>query len=49
VLVIQAPDERELQSLVTRVDDLLFQSGAATPPALPLEGRKLHVQTDWER
>lgn len=49
VLVIQAPDERELQSLVTRVDDRLFQSGAETPPALPLAGRKLHVQTDWER
>lgn len=49
VLVIQAPDERELKSLVTRVDDLLFQSGADSPPALPLEGRKLHVQTDWER
>jgi hypothetical protein len=47
VLVIQAPDERQLFSLIKRVDRVLFQADEA--PALPLEGRKLQVHTDWER
>jgi hypothetical protein len=47
VLVIQAPDERQLFALVKRVDRVLFHGEDA--PALPLEGRKLHAQTDWER
>jgi hypothetical protein len=47
VLVIQAPDERQLFALVKRVDRILFQADEA--PALPLEGRKLQVHTDWER
>ena len=49
VLVINAPNEREFESLLTRVDGVLFQGEAAAAAALPLEGRKLHVQTDWER
>lgn len=52
VLVIQAPDERQLLALVARVDRVLFQSDAdvdAARPALPLEGRKLQIHTDWER
>ena len=49
VLVINAPDERELVSLLTRVDDVLFQGEGDAAAALPLEGRKLHVHTDWER
>lgn len=50
VLVINAPDERALSALLTRVDRALFRSGdEVTPPALPLLGRKLHVQTDWGR
>ena len=49
VLVIQAPDERELLALVDRLDRVLFR-GAETPrPALPLAGRKLQVHTDWAR
>ncbi|MQA30174.1 MAG: hypothetical protein GEU82_10085 [Luteitalea sp.] len=48
VLVIQAPDERQLAALVARVDRVLFQSGHESP-ALPLEGQKLHVHTDWQR
>lgn len=48
VLVIQAPDERQLFALVKRVDRVLFQSDDARAP-LPLEGRKLQVHTDWER
>ena len=46
VLVIQAPDERELSALLDRVDRLLFGDDSG---ALPLEGRKLHVNTDWGR
>jgi len=49
VIVIQAPDERQLVALVKRVDRVLFQAEEDTRAALPLEGRKLHAQTDWER
>src|SRR5437660_4654050 len=54
VLVISAPDERELSALLDRVDVTLFRSAAENddscqPTALPLEGRKLHVHTDWGR
>ena len=48
VLVIQAPDERQLAALLERVDRTLFQSDAC-PLVLPLEGRKLHAHTDWAR
>ena len=46
VLVIQAPDERQLSALLDRVDRLLFGDDSGV---LPLEGRKLHVNTDWGR
>ena len=46
VLVIQAPDQRQLMALLTRVDRLVFGD---TRQALPLAGRKLHIQTDWGR
>jgi len=55
VLVISAPNERELSALLDRVDDALFQSGVADgcdapdEQPLPLAGRKLHVHTDWGR
>src|SRR5579864_5647870 len=49
VLVISAPNERELSALVSRVDRTLFRSVASGLPALPLEGRKLQVHTDWGR
>jgi hypothetical protein len=49
VLVINAPDERELSSLLTRVDRELFHPPDEPSPALPLEGRKLQVHTDWGR
>jgi hypothetical protein len=48
VLVIQAPDERQLFALVKRVDRVLFRGDDERAP-LPLERRKLHVHTDWER
>ena len=53
VLVIQAPDERQLTSLVDRIDRLLFQPGSGDesssdePQALPIAGRKLHLHSDW--
>jgi len=49
VLVVHAPNERQLSLLLSRLDRALFQpsdDGAAT---LPLEGRKLHANTDWGR
>src|SRR5438552_18132754 len=52
VLVISAPDERELSSLLDRVDEALFQAGSSTDDdgaPLPLAGRKLQVHTDWGR
>jgi Domain of unknown function (DUF5615) len=48
VLVIHAPNERQLVALVDRVDRVIFR--ASDPfEALPLAGRKLHVHTDWAR
>ena len=51
VLVIHAPDERELFGLVDRIDRVLFQrpGDGGDAVAMPLIGQKLHVHTDWER
>ena len=49
VLVIQAPDERQLIGLVARVDRLLFGDGGETRAPQPLLGKKLQVHTDWRR
>ena len=50
VLVIQAPDERQLSGLLDRVDRSLFHpDDVEEPAALPLAGRKLQVNTDWGR
>jgi predicted nuclease of predicted toxin-antitoxin system len=52
VIVIQAPNDRELAALLERIDRVLFQPSADSPdppPALPLDGRKLHALTDWGR
>ena len=46
VLVVQAPDEQQLSSLLDRVDRLLF---GVEPGAPPLEGQKLQINTDWGR
>jgi hypothetical protein len=43
VLVMAAPDERGLVSLLTRLDQELFSSAP-----LPLDGRKLHAHPDWQ-
>ncbi|HMF99274.1 MAG TPA: DUF5615 family PIN-like protein [Vicinamibacterales bacterium] len=50
VLVIQAPDQRQLSALLDRVDRALFRTGnGGEPVAQPLIGRKLQVNTDWGR
>lgn len=50
VLVIQAPDERQLSGLLDRIDRSLFHSADGDEPvALPLIGQKLQVNTDWGR
>jgi hypothetical protein len=50
VLVVQAPDERQLSSLLDRVHRNLFHPDACDDPVpLPLVGRKLQVNTDWGR
>jgi hypothetical protein len=51
VLVLCAPDERGLTTLVGRIDRALFRrregDGPETVVALPLVRRKLHVHIDW--
>jgi hypothetical protein len=49
VLVIQAPDERQMTALVTRIDRLLFNEADESRAPLPLIGQKLQVHTDWRR
>ena len=50
VLVIHAPDERQLSSLLDRVDRMLFHADDSDEPVLlPLAGRKLQANTDWGR
>ena len=50
VLVVQAPDERQLSALFDRIDRSLFHAGNGEEPiAQPLVGRKLQVNTDWGR
>lgn len=50
VLVLSAPNERELCGLLSRVDRTLFRADSDdVKEALPLSGRKLHAHTDWQR
>jgi len=50
VLVINAPDERQLSALLDRVDRQLFHPDDSSEPVpLPLLGAKLQVNTDWGR
>jgi hypothetical protein len=52
VLVLSAPNERELCALLGRMDRALFKTDPEAADArspLPLDGRKLHVHTDWGR
>ncbi len=43
VIVLSAPDQRGLESLLTSVDRELFHANGETLVALPLEGAKLQV------
>jgi hypothetical protein len=52
VLVLSAPDEKQLTRLLSQVDRKVFRQPADTksgPEAsrLPLLGRKLHLHADW--
>jgi hypothetical protein len=50
VLVINAPDQRQLALLLERVDRLLFHpEDVDEPVAQPLVGRKLRINSDWGR
>ena len=58
VLVIHAPNQRELLALLDRIDRTLFHRSeengdeagdGAGSSGLPLAGRKLQVHTDWGR
>jgi hypothetical protein len=49
VLVVNAPNERQLTLLLARVDRVLFRSTDEPVASLPLEGRKLQLHTDWRR
>ena len=43
VVVLSAPREDECQRLLQQIDRVVFQHGSK----MPLQGRKLHVHTDW--
>ena len=47
VLIINAPDEQQLTLLLERIDRNLFNDDVPKP--LPLDGRKLQVNSDWGR
>jgi Domain of unknown function (DUF5615) len=50
VLVVQAPDERQLSGLLDRIDRSIFHPDDADDAvALPLAGRKMQLNTEWGR
>jgi hypothetical protein len=49
VLIVNAPNERELIGLLERVDRRMFQPTESGAAPLPLEGQKLQVFSDWGR
>src|SRR5215510_7908992 len=50
LVVINAPNERELTALLDRIDRQLFHvESSDDTAALPLAGRKLQLNTDWGR
>ena len=50
VLVVQAPDERQLSGLLDRIDRAIFHpDDSEAAVALPLAGRKLQLNTEWGR
>ena len=49
VLVISAPDDRQMSALVARIDRVLFARASVDDGGLPLDRQKLHLHTDWRR
>ena len=50
VLVVQAPDERQLSGLLDRIDRSIFHPDDSDDAvAVPLAGRKLQLNTEWGR
>ena len=50
VIVMNAPDERQLSLLLTRVDRMLFRRDDLDPALTPpLVGRKMQINSDWGR
>ena len=49
VLVVSAPNERELVALMDRIDRVLFSAPTGADAPVPLAGRTLEVHTDWRR
>ena len=50
VLDVQAPDERQLSTLLDRIDRSIFHPDDADEAiSLPLAGRKLQLNTEWGR
>ena len=47
VVVIAAPDERQLARVLRRVDGALLRAEGAPGTATPLAGRKLLAHADW--
>ena len=47
VLVIHAPDELQLTKLVDRIDRSLFHPNPEGTAVIPVDGRKLHLHSDW--
>jgi hypothetical protein len=52
VLVLSAPHQEQFERLLKEVDRVLFRPSAdkrtgVESSRMPLLGRKLHVQTDW--
>ena len=47
VLVIHAPDELQLTKLVERIARSLFPPNPEGTAVLPVDGRKLHLHSDW--
>ena len=47
VVVIAAPDERQLARVLRRVDGALLRAEGAPGTATPLAGRKLLAHVDW--
>lgn len=48
VVIVSAPNDEQLRALLTRINRALFKAAVPAEP-LPLAGRKLVANTDWNR